>query len=244
MHQKRIRYSPRGYQPRLAVVIIRADTIVGCKSGAVQEHIARDNSWFRTLSPAIPRSVNMNELAGLWIPIIVSAFAVLGTSCVVRVFIAQCLQNEKTLPEEDVTIEHLQKSGTGPGFYVFPGTHRRSSNAAEESRQQRIESGPWGTMNIRARQPNIGRTLLQSLTFCLVTSVFIAYLGTLALNPGDGFLRVFQVTGTAGILAYAFGGVPNAIWFGLDVRSTLIDVAGGIVYGLITGIAFGILWPT
>lgn len=186
----------------------------------------------------------MNELAGLWIPIAVSAFAVLGTSCVVRALCTHGLRIEKTLPEEELTIEQLQKSGTGPGLYVFPGLQSSSSVTAEEDRLQRIESGPWGTINIRGRQPNIRRTLLQSLTFCLVTSVFIAYLGTLALDPGDGFLRVFQVTGTAGILAYAFGGVPNAIWFGLDSRSTMIDVAGGIVYGLITGIAFGILWPT
>lgn len=185
----------------------------------------------------------MNELAGLAFPIFVSAFAVLGANCVVRILIMQRLQTWKTLPEEDETIEQLQKCGTGPGLYVFPGTHSRSSSAAEESRQQRMESGPWGTLNVRARQPNIGRALLQSLTFCLITSVSIGYLGTLALDPGDDFLAVFRVIGTAGILAYAFGGIPDAIWWGLDFRSTLINVAGGVVYGLITGIVFGILWP-
>ena len=185
----------------------------------------------------------MNELAGLWIPIVVSAFAVQGASCVVHVFLAQRLRNWKTLPEEDATVEHLQKSGTAPGFYVFPGRHSRASNASEESRLQRMESGPWGTVNIRAGQPSIGKALVQSLTFCLVTSVFVAYLGTLALSPGDDFSSVFQVIGTAGILAYAFGGIPNAIWFGLDFRSAVLDVVDGIFYGLITGVAFGMLWP-
>ena len=185
----------------------------------------------------------MNELAGLWIPIVVSSLAVLGTSCVIRVFIAQRLRNWKTLPEEDATVEHLQKSGAGPGFYVFPGRHSRASNASEESRLQRMESGPWGTVNIRAGQPSIGKALVQSLTFCLVTSILVAYLGTLALSPGDDFSRVFQVIGTAGILAYAFGGIPNAIWFGLDFRSAVLDVVDGIFCGLITGAVFGILWP-
>jgi hypothetical protein len=54
---------------------------------------------------------------------------------------------------------------------------------------------------------------------------------------------VFQVIGTAGILAYAFGGIPNAIWLGLDFRSATIDVVQGILYGLVTGVVFGMLWP-
>ena len=191
----------------------------------------------------MPGSVSMNELAGLWIPIVVSSLAVLGASCVVHVFIAQRLRNWKTLPEEDATVEQLQKSGTGPGFYVFPGTQNRASGASEESRLHRMESGPWGTANIRARQPSIGKALVQSFTFCLVTSILVAYLGTLALSPGDDFSRVFQVIGTAGILAYAFGGIPNAIWLGLDFRSAVLDVVDGIFCGLITGAVFGILWP-
>lgn len=191
----------------------------------------------------MPEGVSMNELAGLWIPVVVAAFSVLGANCFVWVFIAQYVQKWRTLPEEDATVEHLQKSGTAPGFYVFPGRHSRISNASEESRLLRIESGPWGTINVRARQPSIGRAIVQSMTYCLTTSIFVAYLGTLALDPGDGFSNVFQVIGTAGILAYAFGGIPNAIWLGLDSRSAVMDVVGGIFYGLITGAVFATLWP-
>jgi hypothetical protein len=186
----------------------------------------------------------MNELARLWIPIIVSAVSVCGAHCFAWLFLAHFVRKWKTLPDEDATVEHLQKAGTGPGFYVFPGTQSRSSIASEQSRLQRLESGPWGTVNVRARQPYIGRALVQSITFFLVTNVFVAYLGTLALSSGDEFLRVFQVIGTAGILAYAFGGIPNAIWLGLDFRSATIDVVQGILYGLITGVVFGMLWPS
>ena len=75
-----------------------------------------------------------------------------------------------------------------------------------------------------------------------MTSFFIAYLGTLALEPGADFLKVFQVTGTAGILAYAFGFVPNAIWFGTHCRPLLMDIIDGVCFGLITGAVFGMLW--
>lgn len=186
----------------------------------------------------------MNKFAGLWVPVVVSASSVCVIHCLFRILLSQSLRNLKTLPEEDATIEHLQKSGVGPGFYVFPRRPKSSSCASEEARLQRLESGPWGAVNVRARQPSLLTTLAQSLTFFLVTSLSVAYLGTLALNPGDNFLKVFHVTGAAGILAYAYGGVPDAIWFGKHFRSTAMDVIDGVLYGLITGAIFGMFWPT
>ena len=185
----------------------------------------------------------MNELAGLWIPIVVSAVVVLVASFVSQLIIGRYAAEWKELPEEEATIEHLQKSGIGPGQYLFPGRSPKSSQDLEETRQQRMNSGPWGTVNIWARQPSMGRNLLQSFVFYLVTSFFVAYLATLALEPGAEFSPVFQVTGTAAILAYAFGGIPNAIWFGSHLRSALMDVINGIVHGLLTGTIFGMLWP-
>lgn len=185
----------------------------------------------------------MSELGGLWIPIVVSAIAVVFASVAARVIIGHHNADWKDLPEEEATAEHLQKSGTAPGMYLFPGRRRKLTTDLEELRQQRMNSGPWGTVNIWARQPSIGRQLLQTLTFCLVTSVVVGYLGTLALSSGAQFMQVFRVTGTAGILAYAFGGVPNAIWFGTHLRSAVMDVIDGVCFGLITGVVFGLLWP-
>lgn len=184
----------------------------------------------------------MNELAGLWIPIVISALAVFTVSSVGRVLVWHRLRNWKALPEEAATVEHLQKSGIAPGLYRFPETHPHNSAEAEESRLHRMNTGPWGTVNIRARQPSPGSALVQSLAFCLVTSVFVAYLATLALDPGDEFSEVFQVSGTAGLMAYAFGGVPNAIWLGQSFRSTVMDVVDGVILGLITGVVFAAFW--
>ena len=193
--------------------------------------------WFRI------EGNRMNELAGLWIPIVVSAVAVLLACFSAREVFGLHHCDWKDLPEEEVTVEQLQKSGVGPGMYVFPGRRKKLTTEDEELRQQRRNSGPWGTINIRTRHPSLGRHLLQMMTFSLVTSLFVGYLGTLALNPGAEFLQVFQVTGTAGILAYAFGGIPNAIWFGSNLRGALMDVVDGLCFGVITGAVFGILWP-
>jgi hypothetical protein len=184
----------------------------------------------------------MSELAGLWLPILTSAVAVFIASFLAWVVIGHHTPDWQELPEESGTMEFLQKSGIRPGQYLFP-LARTKGQMADPAKQQRMASGPWGTVNIWARPVNMGRNLLQTFTFYLVTSFFIAYLGTLALDPGAGFSRVFQVTGTAGILAYAFGIVPNAIWFGTHLRALLMDIFDGVSFGLITGVVFALLWP-
>lgn len=184
----------------------------------------------------------MSELASLWLPILVSAVAVFFASFLAWVVIGHHSPDWKELPDERGTSDFLQKSGIKPGLYIFPMC-RTKDQMVDEGKQQRLASGPWGTVNIWTRQVNMGRNLLQSFTFYLVTSIFVAYVGTLAFDRGAGFSKVFQLTGTAGIMAYAFGVVPNAIWFGTHLRPLLMDILDGVCFGLITGLIFASLWP-
>ncbi|MCX7389024.1 MAG: hypothetical protein DWI22_09475 [Planctomycetota bacterium] len=80
-----------------------------------------------------------------------------------------------------------------------------------------------------------------SAVFC--ANFLIAYLATLALEPGATFSKVFQVTGTSEILAYPLGNVPNTIWFGTHHRAILMDLIDGVFFGLITGLIFAAFWP-
>ena len=74
----------------------------------------------------------------------------------------------------------------------------------------------------------------------------MGYLGTLTFEPNEdvSFREAFRVTGTAGIMAYVLGMFPHAIWFGRSGRNVLMDLIDGVVYGAITGLIFGLLWPT
>ena len=186
----------------------------------------------------------MNELTGLWIPIVISACSLLLISGIVSCFVRPRLSDWKELPEEDGTVEFLQKSGISPGLYLFPGRRKRADALSEESRQQRMDSGPWGTISIGSRPPNLARKLMQSMAFFLVLNILVAHLATQALDPGDGFLAVFQFTGTAAALSCAFGGIPNAIWLGAHFRAAWIDVIQGVAYGIITGAVFAAFWPS
>jgi hypothetical protein len=95
--------------------------------------------------------------------------------------------------------------------------------------------------------------MVLTLVVFLVVSLLVGYLGWNALPHGMGaagvvadgadFTKVFQVLGTAGILAYCFASLPNDIWFqrsGREIATNLID---GVVFGLITGAVFAWLWP-
>jgi len=82
-----------------------------------------------------------------------------------------------------------------------------------------------------------------TLVCYLVTAAFVACPGTLALEPGAGSSKVFQVTGTAAILAYCFAFISNNIWFGTPKHAILMDVLDGVVYSPITGAVFGVMRP-
>lgn len=184
----------------------------------------------------------MNELAALWLPILLSGIAVFFASFLAWVVIGHHTPDWNEIPDEGEVVDFIRAQGLRPGQYMFPMARTKEA-MNNESRRQRIVSGPWGTLNIWSQQANMARNLLQTFTLYLVTSFFIAYLATLALEPGATFSRVFQVTGTAGILAYAFGHVPNSIWFGTHRRPMLMDLIDGVSFGLITGLVFATFWP-
>jgi multisubunit Na+/H+ antiporter MnhB subunit len=184
----------------------------------------------------------MTELATLLLPILLSGIAVFFASFLAWVVIGHHAPDWSEIPDEGNVIDFIRAQGLKPGQYIFP-IARTKEAMADETKKQRILSGPWGTLNLWSRQVHMGRNLLQTFVFYLVTSFFIAYLATLALEPGAAFLKVFQVTGTAGILAYAFGHVPNSIWFGTHRRPMLMDILDGVCFGLLTGLIFAAFWP-
>jgi hypothetical protein len=184
----------------------------------------------------------MAELFALWLPIVVASVAVFFASFLAWVVIGHHTPDWREHPDEGGLMDFLQKSGSTSGYYMFPMA-RTKEEMSQGVKKQRLDSGPWGTVNIFSGPVNMGRNLGLTFLFYFVTSVFIAYVGTLGLDPGAGFSKVFQMTGTVGILAYAFGPIGNAIWFGTHLRPAVMDVIDGVVFGLVTGLVFASLWP-
>jgi hypothetical protein len=89
----------------------------------------------------------------------------------------------------------------------------------------------------------MGMNLIQWFVFTLVVSFFIAYVAGHALERGTEYLRVFQLVGAVGFLAYAAGQLPAAIWMGKPWSIAWKEVLDGLIYGLLTAGTFGWLWP-
>lgn len=185
----------------------------------------------------------MEFLTMLWLPIVVAAVFVFIVSSVIHM----CLQSHKDdcrpLPEEALVLEALRQRKLEPGSYVFPCPPSMKEMGSPEM-VARYNQGPVGRMIIQPLgPPAIGKSLVQWFVYTLLVGVFVAYVARLALGPGAAFLPVFRLTGTVAVLAYAVAVIPDSIWKGHAWRSTGKYVLDGVAYGVVTGAAFGWLWP-
>lgn len=183
----------------------------------------------------------MEILLPLWLPIVVSAVVVFFASFLAWMVIPHHKQDIKTLPDEKALTNHLKQLSLAPGTYMWPGCV--GGDMKSEDFKARCKAGPWGSINVLAKQPNFGLNLVLVFIVYLVISVFVGYLTFRARPLGSQFMPVFQVAGATAILAYCAGGLPGAIFFGKPARFVFTDFMDNLVYGLLTGIVFAWLWP-
>jgi hypothetical protein len=108
----------------------------------------------------------------------------------------------------------------------------------------KFEEGPVGVMTVLPPgPPAMGKTLVQWFVYSVVVGVFVAYVTSRALAPGADFAAVLRIAGTVAFLAYAGSEASRSIWWGRSWRTTAKLFGDGLVYGVLTGVAFGWLWP-
>ena len=184
----------------------------------------------------------MEQLWPLWLPILVSAVVVFIASMVIWMVLKYHNQDLQTLPDERALTDHLQTLNLPPGLYMWPHCgHGQDMKSAEF--QARFAAGPWGSINIVGRKPSFARNLVLTFIFYIVVGIFVGYITALARDPGATFLEVFRVAGATAILGYCAGSIPGSIFMGTPRRFVLTSLIDGIVYGLLTGATFGLLWP-
>ncbi len=184
----------------------------------------------------------MDVIAQLWLPILVSAVVVFAASALAWMALPHHRKDVKALPDEKAFTDQLAPLKLAPGTYMWPNACT-SDETKSEAFAARLEAGPWGTINVLAAKPSFARNLVLVFVFYLVVSLFVGYITSLARPLGAGFLAVFRVAGAAGVLAYCAGSIPNAIFLGKPGRFVLTDFVDGVVYGLLTGVVFAVLWP-
>lgn len=185
----------------------------------------------------------MVSLGALWLPILLSAILVFVASSIIHMVLKYHNSDFKPLPNEDEARAAIRRGNPGPGQYVTPYVTDMKDMEKPDVKQKYVE-GPVGVLYLRPPGPvNMGPFLGQWFVYCLVVSFFVGYVAAYALGPGTPYLKVFQIAGATGFLAYAAGQIPAAIWMGKPWSVAGKETFDGLVYGLLTAGVFGWLWP-
>jgi hypothetical protein len=202
----------------------------------------------------------MDFLTHLWLPILVSGVIVWIASFIFWMMIGHHKKDRDAVPggREQEFMDVITRMNFPPGTYGFPD-FCQYDNLPRKERMEKMKAlydkRPMGLLRVWGDM-NMGVNMLLTFLFYLLTSAVVGYLGWAALphsvtafaltGAGSGhpaFCKVFQVLGTAGILAYCFATFPNDLWFQQKRRAMVMNWIDGIVFGLITGAVFGWLWP-
>lgn len=194
----------------------------------------------------------MDLLLPLWLPILLSAAAVWVVAAVVWMALPHHKRDFIPLPDppstpgggEDRFMEHLRATGIPPGNYVFPDFHGGGGEAMKSEKvQTALKDGPVGHLSVWKTPLTMGDKMIATFVVYLVVSILIAYLTRVALPGPASFAKVFQVTTTAGVLAYCFSFIPTSIWWGSYKRTIIANIFDGVLFAVITGAIFAWRWP-
>ena len=169
----------------------------------------------------------------LWLPILVAGIGVHICSFLAWVVLPHHKPEWVHLPLEDSLEGAIKSSGATAGnqYMLYePGADPEKNCAACR-----------GMLILWDFKPSMGRNILLTLIYFLGISFLIGYLASFALGAEAVSHNVFRFTSTISLMVYALGSFPNTIWFR---RQVLMDILDGVVYAVVTGLAFAMLWPT
>jgi len=185
----------------------------------------------------------MIPLTSLWLPILVSTVIVFFASFIMHMVLTYHRSDYRALPDEERVTDALRSAGVtrGPAYFFpyFAFKEMKSSAVTEK-----MTRGPVGFLTVLpSGPPAMGKNLVQWFLYCLVISVFAAYLSGRLLAPGTASLQVFRVVGTVAWLGYGAAHAQESIWSGRSWVVTLKHLFDSLIYALLTGAAFGWMWP-
>jgi len=185
----------------------------------------------------------MVSLMALLLPIFLSAVIVFIASSIIHMALKYHAADYRTLPRESEVMEALRKFEIPPGDYMVPRAGSMEAMRTEEFKDK-MKKGPVMMATVMpSGMFQMGRSLFQWFLFCILVSVFTAYVTGRALGPGTPYLRVFQIAGTVAFASYALGQFPASIWYRKSWGTTMRHALDGLIFGSLTAGTFGWLWP-
>ena len=186
----------------------------------------------------------MAALISLWLPILLSAVAVFIISSILHTVFTYHNSDFKTLPEEDKIMDDMRKYNVPPGDYMMPYCTSNKERQGEEFKNK-MAKGPVAVLTIFPSGPiAMGGLLFQWFIYCLIVSIFTAYVAGLTINAGENYMFVFRITSIVAFASYSLALLQQSIWYKKSWSATLKSVFDGLIYALFTAGFFGWLWPT
>jgi len=182
------------------------------------------------------------SLMDLWLPILIATAAGFFMSFLLWAVSPHHNAEWKKLPNEDAVMSLIRWDNVPADRYMFP--HYQHVDLKSSEARERFEAGPLGILAVWPGPPNMPRNMVLTILFYFVSAVFIAYVACNAERMASSFAEVFQLTATVAVMTYAFGSIPNAIWFRKPPRAIITEFLDGVVMGLVTGGIFAVLWPS
>ena len=107
---------------------------------------------------------------------------------------------------------------------------------------EKMRSGPVMVVTVLPAGPmSMGRNLGLWFAYCLVVSVFAAYI---ASRPAGGPIpRGLSIRGATAFIGYALALWQMSIWYRRAWLTTIKATVDGFIYALLTAGVFGWLWP-
>ena len=184
----------------------------------------------------------MTAIAALWLPILVSAVLVFVASSVIHMAPLWHRNALPAPPDGDRLQEAMRPFGLKPGEYMLPRAASHKDCSAPEF-VEKLRRGPVLIMTVVPNGPiSMSKPLVQWFVYTIVVSALVAYVAAATLPAEAAYLPVFRVAGATAFIAYAVGLWQQSIWYHRPWGATLRFTLDGLIYGLLTGGAFGWLW--
>jgi hypothetical protein len=185
----------------------------------------------------------MVALTSLWLPVLVAAVLVFIASSLIHMVLGYHNRDYRKLPKEDDIIAALRPISIPPGDYFVPWAGG-PSGMKDPAFKDNWTRGPVISMTVLPAGANfMGAQLAQWFVYAAVVAFFAGYVATFTVPPGADYLLVFRVVATTAFMGYALGLWQMTVWYKRSVSTTLKSTFDGLVYGCLTGGAFGWLWP-
>jgi len=185
----------------------------------------------------------MVQLTALWLPILLAAVFVFIASSITHMVLSYHRSDFGKVANEDELQSALRKLDIPPGDYLVPCAGGPEGMKSPEF-QEKMKKGPVAIFTIvKPGGTSIGKNLIVWFFYCVLISIFAAYITGHALGIGANYLKVFRFAGATAFAGYSLALLQNSIWWSRKWSTTLKSMFDGLIYALLTAGAFGWLWP-